>query len=58
MIYAFAGSALVFFLIFGGLLFLCFWEPTQGFMLNVIAWGIGLTITSKDLIFCCLRFEV
>jgi hypothetical protein len=45
MIYAFAGSAAMLYLIFGGLLFLCFWEPTAQFMLYVIAWGIGLTVT-------------
>lgn len=45
MIYAFVGSAVLFFILFGGLLFLCFWEPTRLAMLNIIAWGIGLTVT-------------
>jgi hypothetical protein len=39
MIYAFAGSAALLFFIFGGLLFLCFWDPTTSIMLNIIAWG-------------------
>jgi hypothetical protein len=55
MIYAFVGSAVLLFLIFGAVLFLCFWKPTQGFMLRVIAWGIGITATSKSfsLLFRC-----
>ena len=50
MIYAFVGSAVLLFLIFGAVLFLCFWKPTQEFMLSVIAWGIGITATSKLLV--------
>jgi hypothetical protein len=55
MVYAFVGSAFLLFLIFGVVLFLCFWKPTQDFMLRVIAWGIGITATSKSfaLLFRC-----
>lgn len=54
MIYAFVGSAVLLFLIFGAVLFLCFWKPTQEFMLSVIAWGIGITATRKLLVLSCL----
>ena len=46
MIYAFTGSAGLFFLIFGGLLFLLFWEPTSEYLMLLLAWGVGLVSRS------------
>jgi len=56
MLYALAGSATLFFILFAGIIFLTFWNPTKDFMLIVIAWGIGLTITvalKMILTMCC-----
>lgn len=57
MIYGLVGSVSLFFFIFAGLLFLVAWNPTRPFMISVIGWGLGLTITVvlKMVITGCFR---
>ena len=42
MIYALVGSACLFWLFFGGLIFLFLWPVSQDVMVLVLAWFIGL----------------
>jgi hypothetical protein len=44
-IYAMIGAALLFWVLFGLIIFLFIWDFSRDLMLLVLAWGIGLTIT-------------
>eukprot|EP00978_Attheya_sp_CCMP212_P033486 scaffold135240_cov62-Attheya_sp.AAC.3 len=44
-IYAMIGAAVLFWALFGLVIFLFIWEFSRALMLLVVAWGIGLTIT-------------
>jgi len=39
------GAAFLYFVLFGGIIFLFLWPPTQEFMLILLAWCIGLGVT-------------
>jgi hypothetical protein len=41
-VWAMLGSAFLFFLVFGLILFLFIWPWSAPFMLNLLAWGVGL----------------
>lgn len=44
-IFGIIGSAVLFYLIIGLIIFLFTYDATQGFMIRVAVWGLGLTIT-------------
>ena len=46
MIYGLAGSMGLFFVFFGGLIFLCLWQITKEFMIVFLAWFTALMITT------------
>ena len=41
-VYGMLGAAFLYFVLFGGIIFLFLWPPTQEFMLILLAWCIGL----------------
>lgn len=45
MIYALIGSAVLYWLIFTGAVFLFLWVPSRDFMMLVLGWGLGLGVT-------------
>lgn len=45
MMYGLVGAMTLFLTFFGGIIFLFLWNPTNQFMMSVLAWGLGLTIT-------------
>ena len=44
-IYGLLGSASLFYVLVGGILFLFYWPYTQDYMLRLSAWGVGLSVT-------------
>jgi len=45
MVYGLLGTMSLFLVFFGGLIFLFLWEISKDFMLSLVAWALGLTIT-------------
>lgn len=45
MVYGLAGAMILFLVFFGGMIFLFLWDISRVFMMSVLAWALGLTIT-------------